>query len=488
MGFGAAATFFKIRLPNALPAIFGGLKISITLAVVGAVVGEFVGGDAGLGYLLMVANGSMDTQLLFAGIVALTILGVVLVRAGRAGGAACHSAPHHLRRQGRPRGDVKLPSLGPRQPQHRFDHGRGSATPLPAMSCALPCATEANRIGVPMVSAAAAFWRQKLRGDVALVVQHDDEGVDAPHVKHRIGAERAGRLDAARGHRVDRRFDDLDLLASEQSALAGMRIEAADGDLGLPARPAFERAVGGCDHPRHPLARDHLDRLPHALVQRGVDDLHVAEAEHQIDVVRVGAVSRATNDGWPSNSMPASAMDVSFCGAATTASTSPASAALIARPAKAMEARPLTALVAPKSSVAASGCAQSSTFSRCARPIRVGDLGDHVQVERDAAGLGVPLDHAWIAHHDRIAGVAHLAIERGLEADLRSDARRIARGDGDDCYCHGISDAWITSGTPWPPTDRMARSTSFSPKRWVVTFSSGKRFEASCSSASSQAL
>ncbi len=78
MGFGTAATFFKIRLPNALPAIFGGLKISITLAVVGAVVGEFVGGDAGLGYLLMVANGSMDTQLLFAGIVALTALGVAL--------------------------------------------------------------------------------------------------------------------------------------------------------------------------------------------------------------------------------------------------------------------------------------------------------------------------------------------------------------------------------------------------------------------------
>jgi NitT/TauT family transport system permease protein len=78
MGFGAAATFFKIRLPAALPSIFGGLKISITLAVVGAVVGEFVGGDAGLGYLLMVANGSMDTQLLFAGIVGLTILGVVM--------------------------------------------------------------------------------------------------------------------------------------------------------------------------------------------------------------------------------------------------------------------------------------------------------------------------------------------------------------------------------------------------------------------------
>jgi NitT/TauT family transport system permease protein len=76
MGFGPGATFFKIRLPNALPLIFGGLKISITLAVVGAVVGEFVGGDAGLGYLLLVANGSMDTPLLFAGIFGLTVLGV----------------------------------------------------------------------------------------------------------------------------------------------------------------------------------------------------------------------------------------------------------------------------------------------------------------------------------------------------------------------------------------------------------------------------
>jgi NitT/TauT family transport system permease protein len=77
IGLGGMSTFFKIRLPNALPSIFGGLKISITLAVVGAVVGEFVGGDAGLGYLLMVANGSMDTPLLFADLLVLTVLGVV---------------------------------------------------------------------------------------------------------------------------------------------------------------------------------------------------------------------------------------------------------------------------------------------------------------------------------------------------------------------------------------------------------------------------
>jgi NitT/TauT family transport system permease protein len=78
MGFGPAQIFFKIRLPSALPAIFGGLKIAITLAVVGAIVGEFVGGDSGLGYLLLQANGSMDTPLLFAGLVGLTVIGVAL--------------------------------------------------------------------------------------------------------------------------------------------------------------------------------------------------------------------------------------------------------------------------------------------------------------------------------------------------------------------------------------------------------------------------
>ena len=77
MGLGSVATFFKIQLPNALPSIFAGLKISITFAVVGAVVGEFVGGQGGLGYLLLIANGNMDTALLFAGIVALTVLGIV---------------------------------------------------------------------------------------------------------------------------------------------------------------------------------------------------------------------------------------------------------------------------------------------------------------------------------------------------------------------------------------------------------------------------
>ena len=78
MGPGSDRDVLEIQLPSAMPSIFAGLKISITFAVVGAVVGEFVGGQGGVGYLLLIANGNMDTALLFGGIVALTILGVVL--------------------------------------------------------------------------------------------------------------------------------------------------------------------------------------------------------------------------------------------------------------------------------------------------------------------------------------------------------------------------------------------------------------------------
>src|SRR4051812_18133362 len=68
-------------------------------------------------------------------------------------------------------------------------------------------------------------------------------------------------------------------------------------------------------------------------------------------------------------------------------------------------------------------------------------------------------------------------------ADFRAERGR----KRDDLYSHGMSEAWITSGTPCPPTDLIARSTSFRPKRWVVIFSSGKRFDANCASASSHA-
>lgn len=76
MGASPLQMFLKIRFPCALPNIFGGLKVGITLAVVGAIVGEFIGADRGLGYVLIIANGNLDTELLFAGLTVLTLIGV----------------------------------------------------------------------------------------------------------------------------------------------------------------------------------------------------------------------------------------------------------------------------------------------------------------------------------------------------------------------------------------------------------------------------
>ncbi len=81
MRAGAFRTFRRIRLPNALPSIFGGLKVSITLAVVGAVVGEFVGSNSGIGYVLQIANGNFDLPLMFAALFVLSMMGVLLFTA-----------------------------------------------------------------------------------------------------------------------------------------------------------------------------------------------------------------------------------------------------------------------------------------------------------------------------------------------------------------------------------------------------------------------
>jgi len=78
MGANPFKIFLKFRLPQAMPAIFSGLKVSVTLAVVGAVVGEFVGSNAGLGYVLQKANGNFDLPLMFAGLVILSMIGVLL--------------------------------------------------------------------------------------------------------------------------------------------------------------------------------------------------------------------------------------------------------------------------------------------------------------------------------------------------------------------------------------------------------------------------
>lgn len=70
--------FTKIRLPNALPHIFTGMRISIALSVIGSVVGEFVAATEGLGYLIFSANTNLDTKLVFAAVVLLSAMGIVL--------------------------------------------------------------------------------------------------------------------------------------------------------------------------------------------------------------------------------------------------------------------------------------------------------------------------------------------------------------------------------------------------------------------------
>jgi NitT/TauT family transport system permease protein len=77
MGANAFQVFWHVRFPNALPAIFGGLKVASTLAVVGAIVGEFVSADKGLGYLVLVANGELNTRLVFACVLMLSVLGII---------------------------------------------------------------------------------------------------------------------------------------------------------------------------------------------------------------------------------------------------------------------------------------------------------------------------------------------------------------------------------------------------------------------------
>ena len=78
MGAGEMRMLFKIKFPTALPHMFSGLKVAVSLVVVGALVGEFIQADRGLGYVLLLANGNFDMDLAFAALLLLVGLGVVM--------------------------------------------------------------------------------------------------------------------------------------------------------------------------------------------------------------------------------------------------------------------------------------------------------------------------------------------------------------------------------------------------------------------------
>jgi NitT/TauT family transport system permease protein len=71
-------TFVKIRFPTAMPHIFIGFKIAVTFAVIGAVIGEFVGSERGLGYLILVSTSQSQTPLAFGALVLLTVMSIIL--------------------------------------------------------------------------------------------------------------------------------------------------------------------------------------------------------------------------------------------------------------------------------------------------------------------------------------------------------------------------------------------------------------------------
>lgn len=72
------AFFIKVRLPAALPSLIAGMKVAISLALVGAIVGEFVSSQRGLGYVIMSAQGTFDTVRVFAALFLLALIGLVL--------------------------------------------------------------------------------------------------------------------------------------------------------------------------------------------------------------------------------------------------------------------------------------------------------------------------------------------------------------------------------------------------------------------------
>lgn len=71
-------TLWRLQLPTAIPYLLSGMRVAVVLSVVGAVVSEFIGANKGLGALIIVAQGMMDTPLLFSAFILLTVIGILL--------------------------------------------------------------------------------------------------------------------------------------------------------------------------------------------------------------------------------------------------------------------------------------------------------------------------------------------------------------------------------------------------------------------------
>ena len=81
LGASRRQVLWRLRLPSSLPYLFAGLRISIPLALIGAVIAEWIRADAGVGQLIVIAHGDFDTPTLFGAIVVLAVIGVALTAA-----------------------------------------------------------------------------------------------------------------------------------------------------------------------------------------------------------------------------------------------------------------------------------------------------------------------------------------------------------------------------------------------------------------------
>jgi NitT/TauT family transport system permease protein len=70
--------FRKIQLPSALPYLFSGMRVAAVLAIAGTVVGEFIGSEAGLGFVMMAAQGTLDTPAMVMALILITLVGVAI--------------------------------------------------------------------------------------------------------------------------------------------------------------------------------------------------------------------------------------------------------------------------------------------------------------------------------------------------------------------------------------------------------------------------
>jgi len=71
-------SFAMVRFPFALPAIFSGMKIAMTMAIIGVIIGEFISAQAGLGFYILYVSSRMETALIFAALLVLCVIGMAL--------------------------------------------------------------------------------------------------------------------------------------------------------------------------------------------------------------------------------------------------------------------------------------------------------------------------------------------------------------------------------------------------------------------------